>query len=52
MDKELISQINELTKQGWKLCMGCGNYFKESYSCKCTIDTRKFYGIPPKSEVK
>jgi uncharacterized OB-fold protein len=42
-------EIEKLVKQGWRLCLGCGNYFSEhdEICAKCTVDTMKFYGLPP-----
>ena len=48
MSDELMVEIQELEKAGWKLCVGCVHYFYDSECCSaCPIETRKHYGLSP-----
>ena len=48
VEKAEHDEIKELEKEGWKLCVGCINYFGESIDCEfCPIETRKIMGLPP-----
>lgn len=52
-DEERHNQIKALEKEGWKLCVGCINYFGESLDCMtCPIEVRKTMGLPPNDSQK